>query len=164
MKYVHTNIIAKDWKALSAFYQDVFDCEIVPPERHQGGEWLERGTGVRHAELEGVHLLLPGYGNRGPTLEIYTYASVVEHPVGPANRTGFGHLAFEVDDVRQTLEKLLKAGGELEGQLASNEIEGVGVVTFVYARDPEGNLLELQSWRKTAEPDTAQDGFGGRGT
>ena len=26
IKYTHTNINAKDWRKLSKFYQDVFDC------------------------------------------------------------------------------------------------------------------------------------------
>ena len=33
------------------------------------------------------------------------------------------------------------------GVLSTNRVEGVGLLTFVYARDPEGNVIELQSWR-----------------
>ncbi|WP_413927363.1 VOC family protein [Clostridioides sp. ES-S-0006-03] len=33
MKYVHTNIIARDWEKLSEFYKDVFECRKVPPQR-----------------------------------------------------------------------------------------------------------------------------------
>jgi predicted enzyme related to lactoylglutathione lyase len=32
-KYVHTNLIAKDWKRLSGFYETVFGCVAVAPER-----------------------------------------------------------------------------------------------------------------------------------
>lgn len=45
-KYGHTNLIAKDWRALSRFYQDVFGCTPVPPERDFKGPDLERGTGM----------------------------------------------------------------------------------------------------------------------
>jgi catechol-2,3-dioxygenase len=30
---------------------------------------------------------------------------------------------------------------------AVKEIEGVGVLTVVYAKDPEGNIVEIQSWK-----------------
>ena len=59
-KYKHTNIIAKDWQSLSQFYQDVFGCKIIPPERDLTGKWLDSGTGVANAHLRGVHLILPG--------------------------------------------------------------------------------------------------------
>ncbi|MEL6987619.1 MAG: hypothetical protein AAGK97_07280, partial [Bacteroidota bacterium] len=50
-KYVHTNIIANDWRLLADFYCNVFDCSIKPPARNQKGVWLEKGTGVNGAEL-----------------------------------------------------------------------------------------------------------------
>ena len=74
----HTNIIASDWKLLASFYKNVFSCTEVPPQRNQSGKWLEDGTGVTNAHLEGVHLRLPGYGDKGPTLEIYSYSSMEE--------------------------------------------------------------------------------------
>ena len=35
IEFVHVNLIARDWKLLSAFYQRVFNCEPVLPERSQ---------------------------------------------------------------------------------------------------------------------------------
>lgn len=32
-KYMHTNLIAEDWRTLADFYQHVFGCVPVPPER-----------------------------------------------------------------------------------------------------------------------------------
>ena len=71
VKYAHTNIITKDWKKLADFYELVFSCTPVPPERDQKGSWLDKGTGVLNAHLQGMHLRLPGYDDNGPTLEIY---------------------------------------------------------------------------------------------
>ena len=36
-KYVHTNLIARDWKRLIRFYIDVFGCEPKGPERDMSG-------------------------------------------------------------------------------------------------------------------------------
>lgn len=73
-KYKHTNIIAKDWRLLSKFYQEVLGCVLVPPERDLQGAWLDKGTGVPNAHFAGMHLRLPGFGESGPTLEIYQYS------------------------------------------------------------------------------------------
>ena len=40
-RYVHTNLIAEDWKKLAGFYEEVFGCKIVPPERDFKGKEIE---------------------------------------------------------------------------------------------------------------------------
>ncbi|MEM7381901.1 MAG: VOC family protein, partial [Bacteroidota bacterium] len=132
MKYVHTNIISRDWKKLADFYIKVFDCRLVPPERKQSGEWLGQGTGVAGAELQGAHLLLPGHGENGPTLEIYQYSNTVERSNNLPNGLGFGHISFEVSDVSKVLNAICAAGGSSFGKITTREIEGVGLLTFVY--------------------------------
>lgn len=146
IKYVHTNIVAEDWKSLSQFYIDVFDCKEKPPERNFSGQWLDRATGLQDATLEGIHLILPGYGDSGPTLEIFSYGSIVESGDSMANKKGFSHIAFLVDDVEQTYKYALANGASELGQITVNEVENVGKLTFVYFKDPEGNIIEIQSW------------------
>jgi catechol 2,3-dioxygenase-like lactoylglutathione lyase family enzyme len=144
--YKHTNLIARDWKRLSRFYQEVFGCSPIPPERSLSGKWLEEGTGVPNATLCGEHLRLPGCGDSGPTLEIFQYSQLQEKPEPVANRLGYGHLAFEVPNVLDAIQEVQKAGGSLHGKCVSKEVPGVGILTFAYVRDPEDNLIELQSW------------------
>lgn len=146
-KYKHTNIIAKDWEQLSKFYEDVFGCVRIPPERHLSGIWLEKGTGVKGARFSGVHLALPGCGGKAPTLEIYQYSQNEDKPSPAANREGFGHIAFEVENIATALDVVRRHGGCAVGEVVSQEVVGVGVLTFVYATDPEGNIVELQSWQ-----------------
>lgn len=146
MKYVHTNIISKDWKALAGFYIQVFKCKLLLPQRDLSGDWLSKGTGVKEAHIKGAHLRLPGYGSKGPTLEIFEYDKMEDQASPLPNRKGFGHLAFEVDDVSKVLEDVLALGGIAYGSVATKKIEGLGTLTFVYVQDPEGNLVELQNW------------------
>ena len=146
MRYVHTNIISKDWQRLAKFYQEVFKCELVPPQRDQSGSWLSQGTGVEQAALQGVHLRLPGHGAQGPTLEIYSYQRMLEKPEAAANRQGIGHLAFEVDQVQHTLDEVLKNGGSALGEVTTHQIAEGRAITFVYCCDPDGNIIELQRW------------------
>ncbi len=146
-RYAHTNLTAHDWEKLAAFYVEVFGCEPLEPMRDLHGDWLEKGTGVKGAHLRGRHLRLPGHGADGPTLEIFQYYPVQPQALPVANRAGFGHVAFQVDDVEEALRAVIKFGGSVHGEVVQREIEGAGELTFTYARDPEGNLIELQAWR-----------------
>jgi len=145
-KYVHTNLIARDWKRLVRFYIDVFGCEPKGPERDLSGAWLDSVNAVPSAHLTGVHLRLPGYGEDGPTLEIFSYDELAERGMPVANQCGFAHIAFAVDDVDQALEAVIAASGGTVGRVATTEVDSVGVLRVVYARDPEGNIVELQKW------------------
>ena len=145
MKYMHTNIVARDWRGLARFYIDVFGCVPVPPERDYSGRWLDRGTGVKNARITGAHLRLPGYGENGPTLEIFQYERNEPKPTAAANREGIAHLAFEVDDVDHSAAEALRYGGQKVGEVSSHEVAGVGLLTFVYLADPAGNIVELLS-------------------
>ena len=91
-RFGHLNLIARDWRALAAFYIRVFGCEIVPPERDYSGDELAAGTGVPGASLRGAHLRLPGHGPTGPTLEVYQYGSMPDGLPPAANRPGFQHI------------------------------------------------------------------------
>ncbi|MBW1981849.1 MAG: VOC family protein [Deltaproteobacteria bacterium] len=146
-RYKHTNIIARDWQRLAEFYQQVFGCQPVPPERHLAGETIDRGTGVPGAKISGIHLRLPGWGDDGPTLEIFQYAENAPKLPPAANREGFSHIAFEVADVERAAAKVVSGGGSMVGHIASLEVRGAGRLTFVYAADPEGNIIELQAWQ-----------------
>jgi glyoxylase I family protein len=145
IRYIHTNIVARDWRNLVRFYREVFACEPVPPERDIRGDWLSRGTGVAGARIRGIHLRLPGHGENGPTLEIFSYDRMEARPAAAANRLGLGHLAFQVSDCRTLRERVLAGGGADLGELVTHEIPGVATLTFTYMTDPEGNILEIQS-------------------
>ena len=145
-KYVHTNIVARDWKKLAGFYEQVFGCKPVPPERNLTEKWVEDCTGVARAEIRGVHLRLPGYGSSGPTLEIFEYNFEEVRPSTAINRPGLAHLAFAVDDLKAARDSVLEAGGRAIGKLVSVEISGAGHIDFIYVTDPENNIIELQRW------------------
>ena len=145
-KYGHTNIIAQDWRALAGFYQKVFGCVPVPPERDFEGAVISSATGVPGAHLRGIHLRLPGHGDSGPTLEILNYTVLASRPATAANRPGFGHIAFIVDDMSAAHQAVLDAGGHAVGDVATLELADGKQVTMCYMTDPEGNIVELQVW------------------
>jgi len=153
VRYGHTNLIARDWRKLAKFYTDLFGCTPVPPERDYAGPDLERGSGVPGATVRGVHLRLPGFGDEGPTLEIYTYSLLADGPPPAVNRPGFGHVAFGVSSVEDARKAVLAAGGTPVGDVVTLTTATGARVTWCYVTDPEGNIVELQSWdTKEATP------------
>jgi predicted enzyme related to lactoylglutathione lyase len=147
-RYVHTNLVARDWRALARFYEDVFGCLPVPPERDLSGREMEAGTGVSGARLRGMHLRLPGVGPEGPTLEIFEYAEPAADAPRVANRPGFAHIAFAVDSVADARELALSRGGAPVGEIVTVAVSSTVHVTWCYVRDPEGNIVELQHTKK----------------
>lgn len=79
-----------------AFYKEVFGCRSIGETRNLRGEWLDKMTGITSAHIVGEHLVLPGYDEDHPTLEIFSYdqmEGVCNHRI---NTFGIAHLAFEV--------------------------------------------------------------------
>ena len=147
MKYVHTNLVARDWKKLANFYINVFNCKPIQPERDLKGKWLDNALNLKDAHITGIHLELPGYTD-GPTLELFQYEPEANRETSYPNTPGYGHLAFSVPDVEETAEKIIEYGGDWVGELTRVEIKGVGMLVFAYMRDPEGNILEIQRYEK----------------
>ncbi len=152
-KFSHINLIANDWRALADFYIKIFGCTPVPPERDFQGEKLEAGTGLKGAHITGIHLRLPGHGENGPTLEIFTYNRLEARPPIAVNRSGYGHIAFSVDNVNSARQTVLQSGGGSVGDVVTLQIAGGDLVTWCYVTDPEGNIIELQSWSKNGKSD-----------
>jgi predicted enzyme related to lactoylglutathione lyase len=145
-RFGHVNLVARDWRLLADFYERVFGCVFVPPERDLSGPVLEAGTGVAGATIRGAHLRLPGLGDGGPTLEIFQYGSGPDRPPTAINRPGFGHIAFAVPDVATAREAVLAEGGGAIGDVVTTGTSDGRRVTWTYLTDPEGNIIELQAW------------------
>ena len=147
-EFAHTNIITGDWKKLADFYIKVFDCKPLYPERDLSGDAIDQATGIGNAHFTGIHLILPGHFEKAPTLEIFQYDHNEDNLPAAANRKGFGHIAFRVDDVNEMLQKVLNNGGAQLGEVVNLDIKDAGRITFVYAKDIDGNIGEWQHWHK----------------
>jgi len=146
MKYIHTNLTVEDLEGISEFYQKVFGCIPVRSPDDLDGQWVEDITAVKNAAIRYVHLTLPGYGPEGPELELIQYRNEVSHPEKISNCSGYGHIAFSVDDVQDVLQKIVQEGGGVIGEVVKTEVPNRGVLTEVYVTDPEGNIIELQHY------------------
>jgi predicted enzyme related to lactoylglutathione lyase len=149
-RYVHTNLVAKDWRMLAEFYKQVFGCEPTPPEYDYHGPELDAGIGISGMRVRGMNLRLPGCGNGGPLLEIFSYDQPESRPPAVANRLGYGHIAFAVDDVKAARDAVCAAGGHQVGQIVTLRFAGGASVRWCFVTDPEDNIIELQSWSRSS--------------
>jgi catechol 2,3-dioxygenase-like lactoylglutathione lyase family enzyme len=152
VRFGHVNVTSTDWRRLAAFYTDVFGCELVPPERDIRSADLDAATGLRDAHLTGAHLRLPGHGDTGPTIEIFTYDALDAHPDARVDRPGWGHVAFQVPDVPAAVDAVVAAGGDRVGEVITTQTKDGRQVTWGYTTDPDGNIVELQAWSTPTVP------------
>ncbi|MBR90824.1 MAG: glyoxalase [Verrucomicrobiales bacterium] len=145
-RYAHVNIIAADWKRLCTFYEQVFDCEPVSSERDHHGPHIDALTAEPSLRIRGRHMRVPGHGENGPTIEIFTANESAPDTPKKLTHPGFAHLAFEVDDVDSKRIQIKELGGSDYGDLVTIDIPGAGKLTLIYMTDPEGNIVELRKW------------------
>jgi predicted enzyme related to lactoylglutathione lyase len=74
-------------------------------------------------------------------------ARLADGPTPAVNRPGFGHIAFAVDSVPDARAEVLAAGGQSIGEIVALTTAVGRQVTWCYVTDPEGNIVELQSWK-----------------
>jgi len=150
-RYAHINIIANNWRNLCEFYEQVFECKPWSSERDHHGPHIDALTGMPGMRIQGRHLRVPGHGDNGPTIEIFTFERNGGDTPKPLNRPGFAHLAFEVDDVEEKRAQIKELGGSDYGELVTIDIAEAGKLTLIYMTDPEGNIVELQKWHHDAK-------------
>jgi catechol-2,3-dioxygenase len=143
MRFAHLSIIARDAGGLAGFYKAVFGCKELRPRRTLSGEKISRGNGVPNSEIYSIWLTLPGVEK--PFLEIHEYREMRDRSPSFVNQPGYGHIAFEVEDIQATRDEIVRAGGRDQGEITSL---GGADRTFlaVYMRDLEGNIIELEEF------------------
>ncbi|QQE10368.1 VOC family protein [Planctomycetota bacterium] len=149
IRFSHVTLITNDWRRLSQFYINALDCEAFYPEINHSGSWVDKSTGVKSARIRGVNLRLPGFESGkdgGPFLEILQYTPTKKGGKDCINCAGSGQVAFEVDDVKQTAERVIKSGAKPIGEYENVFIPGIGTVRFQFFRDPDDNILQLLKW------------------
>ena len=145
-KYLHTNLTVSDIERMQTFYVDVFGFVPLREIYHLPGKWIEEITTVTNGEIKYVHLRFPGHGDSGPELELIQYLTPTKKFGITPDTLGFGHLSFGVSNVHTALDVIISAGGSCVGEVVTVDVPNRGRLTEVYATDPEGNIIELQSY------------------
>jgi len=77
---------------------------------------------------------------------VFQYTELASGGEAAVNRPGFAHVAFAVADVPEARAEALSHGGSAVGEIVTLATATDSRVTWCYVTDPEGNVIELQSW------------------
>ncbi|EMD23782.1 VOC family protein [Amycolatopsis azurea] len=133
----HVGVIVSDLTAAIEFFVEL-GLELEGRMTMEN-ELADRITAVDKAKSEVAMVCVPGGGGR---LELIQYLTPEAHPGdshAPANTRGLRHLAFEVDDVRDTLDRVRPHGATLVGEVVNFEDSYL----LCYLRGPDGIIVEL---------------------
>ena len=103
------------------------------------GEWAGRVTGLGDQHVEIAMLVTPDGHSRLEISRFLTPPVVADHRNAPVNALGYLRVMFAVDDIDETLARLLKHGAQLVGEVVQYEDS----YRLCYIRGPEGLLIGL---------------------
>ncbi|MDB9976118.1 VOC family protein [Candidatus Thioglobus sp.] len=133
----HTGIVVRDLEKMIIFYQSL---GFVEENRDtEVGDFIDQVTGINQVELEWIKLKSPD----GCLLELLKYHSHPENRKiknSNSNKLGISHIAYTVNDIDETCNKIVKAGGSLVNPPAPSSD---GNVKVAYCHDLEGVLMEI---------------------
>jgi catechol 2,3-dioxygenase-like lactoylglutathione lyase family enzyme len=136
-RFDHIGITVADLDAVAAFFVGL-GLE-VEGRTFVEGEFLETVIGIPDSRTEIVMLRPPDGGTR---LELSSFVRPDHEPgsaTAMANELGLRNLAFEVDDLQATLDRLAGDGYGLVGGVGEYE----NVWRMAYVRGPEGLIVSL---------------------
>ncbi|MEP2989835.1 MAG: VOC family protein [Parasphingorhabdus sp.] len=142
----HVSLATPDIDRLVDFYTGFLN----QPGPRRAGEWftvtsdkIDKVSGLPDSEVE-----MAWFQIRNLELEIFQYHS---HPTEdlekprPVDALGYNMIVFDVSDMKATRKRLVDAGGTVVSE--PTPMDG-GQIMF--GRDPDGNLLGLQTVAKTS--------------
>ena len=103
------------------------------------GEWAGRVTGLGLQRVENAMMATPDGYSRLELSRFLTPSVVADHRNAPVNALGYLRVMFAVDNVDETLARLLKRGAQLVGEVVQYEDS----YRLCYIRGPEGLLIGL---------------------
>lgn len=139
MGLVHIRLVARDTDTLAAFYVTVFKCVVLRQSKMLSGEKVPLGNGLAASEICTIRLKLPECET--PFLELHRHGVTHDRSLPQVNepRAPF----FATEDLRAALSVVIDAGVSWVGEITNFGSEEKPLL-IAYARDPEGDIVELE--------------------
>ena len=118
----HISVICSDYERSKSFYTEILELEIIREVFRE-----ERKSHKLDLSLNGIYVL-----------ELFSFPDPPPRQTHP-EACGLRHLAFEVNNLEETIEQLLKKGVEAE-PIRLDEQTGK---RFSFISDPDGLPIEL---------------------
>lgn len=144
----HIGVTVPDLEVATTFLVEGLGAKIAydglsPDDEPRQGPEVERQLGLpQGAAIHRQRFFVIG---NGPGLEVFEISGKQREAAGLAD-FGLNHVSFYCDDINESLERLVAAGGtalsEVHGNSRYEDSEGNG---SVYVKAPWGMLIELQT-------------------
>jgi len=103
------------------------------------GEWAGRVTGLGNQSVEVAMMVTPDQHSRLEISRFITPPTINDHRNAPVNSLGYLRAMFTVDNIDETITRLLKQDAQLVGEVVQYE----NIYRLCYIRGPEGILIGL---------------------
>lgn len=135
--YTHTAIVSADIKRLGAFYENLVGDTIYRSGAFGPDPKFDRVAGLAGIEFDGAWLRAAN-----AQIELWRYRAPTTETVAPRvfSAPGWSHICFECDNVESEYVRLSGLGVEFLGPPAEGAFS-----RFVFARDVDGNIVELMT-------------------
>ena len=137
-RFDHVGITVADLDLVTAFFVGL-GLEVEGPRMFVEGEFIDTVIGIPNSPTEIVMLRPPDGGTR---LELSSFIRPDHNPGSPAavaNELGMRNLAFEVDDLQATVDRLAADGYGLVSGIGEYE----DIFRMAHVRGPEGIIVAL---------------------
>ena len=134
----NVGIVVEDLDATIEFFREL-GLELEGRAMVEG-EWAGRVTGLGDQRVEIAMMRTPDGHSRLELSRFLAPPVVADHRNAPVNALGYLRVMFAVDDVDETLARLLEHGAEL---VSSGVVQYEDVYRLCYVRGPEGILIGL---------------------
>jgi catechol 2,3-dioxygenase-like lactoylglutathione lyase family enzyme len=137
-RFDHVGVTVDDLEAVTSFFLKL-GLEQEGESRIVEGDWVDTVVGLDDVRVEVVMLQAP---NGSTKLELSKFHEPVDErgpQAAPANQFGLRNIAFAVDDIQATVDRLKADGFELVGAIGVYE----DTYRLCYARGPEGIIVSL---------------------
>src|SRR6185437_12879670 len=130
-------IVVEDLEATIGFFREL--GLVLEGRTTIEGEWAGRVTGLGDQRVEIAMMRTPDGHSRLELSRFLKPPIVADHRGAPVNALGYLRAMFTVDDIDETLERLLKRGAKLVGEVVQYQ----DMYRLCYIRGPGGLLIGL---------------------
>ena len=134
----NVGIVVEDLPATIEFFREL-GLELEGQATVEG-DWAGRVTGLGDQRVEIAMMRTPDGHSRLELSRFLTPPVVADHRNAPVNALGYLRVMFAVDDIDDTLDRLVKHGAHL---VSRDVVQYETAYRLCYVRGPEGILIGL---------------------
>ncbi|WP_338682179.1 VOC family protein [Janthinobacterium sp. TB1-E2] len=133
----NVGIVVEDIDAAIAFFTEL--GLVLEGRAPIEGEWADGVTGLHGMRVEIAMMRTPDGHSRLELSRFLAPPVVADHRNAPVNALGYLRVMFTVENIDDTLVRLVKRGAKLVGEVVQYE----NMYRLCYIRGPEGILIGL---------------------